>query len=48
MGHRGKVTGRVEGQREEKSGRERETDKGGGTAKREVDRERRETDGERE
>ena len=39
VGHLGKVTGRVEGQREKKSGRERETDKGGGTAEREVDRE---------
>ena len=39
VGHQGKVTGRVEGQREKKSGRERDTDKGGGTAEREVDRE---------
>ena len=29
VGHQGKVTGWVEGQREKKSGRERETDKGG-------------------
>lgn len=38
VGHWGKMTGTMEGQREEKSGRERETDKGGGRAERQVDR----------